>query len=84
MRICHHMEKSAYSNTCVKRPLSKRQKKMFYKTNYGLMHVKGIAECSKGSILQYLRPSLSYQLSSRSLFCVFLRGRLTQILLHLE
>ena len=31
------------------------------------MQVKSIAQCSKGSILQYFRPSLSYQLSLRSL-----------------
>ena len=31
------------------------------------MYVK----CSKGSILQYFRPSLSYHLSLRSLFCLF-------------
>ena len=30
------------------------------------MQVKSIAECSKGSILQYYRPSLSYQLSLSS------------------
>ena len=29
-----------------------------------------IAACSKGSILQYFRPSLSYHLSFRSLFCL--------------
>ena len=28
------------------------------------MQVKSIAECSKGSILQYFRPSLSYNLSA--------------------
>ena len=33
-----------------------------------------MAECSKGSILQYFRPSLSYHLSLRSLFCLFLSG----------
>ena len=32
------------------------------------MHVNSIAECSKGSILQYFRPSLSYHLSLRSFF----------------
>ena len=32
------------------------------KTNYCLMQVKSIAECSKGSILQSFRPSLSYHL----------------------
>ena len=40
------------------------------KTDYCLMQVKSIAECSKGSILQYFRPSLSYQLSLR-LFVYF-------------
>ena len=33
-----------------------------------------IAECSKGSILQYFQPSLSYHLPLRSLFCLFLSG----------
>ena len=40
------------------------------KTNYHLMKVKSIAECSKGSILKYFWPSLSYHLLSRSLFFV--------------
>ena len=35
------------------------------------MQVKSIAECSKGSILQYFLPSLIYHLSLRSLFCLF-------------
>ena len=41
------------------------------RTNYRLMQVKRIAECSKGSILQYFQPSLSYHLLLRSLFCLF-------------
>ena len=41
------------------------------KTNYRLMQVKSIAECSKGSILQYFWPSLSCLLFLRSLFCLF-------------
>ena len=41
------------------------------KTYYCLMQVKSIAECSKGSILQYFQPSLSYHLLLRSLFCLF-------------
>ena len=41
------------------------------KTNYCLMQVKSIAECSKGSILQYFWPSLSYHLLLRSLFVFF-------------
>ena len=47
------------------------------------MQVKSIAECSKGSILQYFWPSLSYHLSLRSLFCLFLSGRFTQVLLYM-
>ena len=46
------------------------------------MQVKSIAECSK-SILQYFRPSLSYHLSIRPLFCLFLSGHLRQVLLYL-
>ena len=38
------------------------------------MQVKSIVECSNGSILQYFLPSLSYHLSLRSLFCLFLSG----------
>ena len=54
-----------YSKTCVKRPLSRRPE-MVFKTDYHLMQVKSIAECSKGSILQYFRPSLMYQLSFKT------------------
>ena len=46
------------------------------------MQVKSTAECSTWSILQYFRPSLSYRLLLRSLFCLFLSGRLTQVLLY--
>ena len=70
-----------YSKTCLVRPLSKRPKFVF-KTNYRLMQVKSIAECSKRSILQYFWPSLSYHLSLRSLFCLFLSGCLGQVLLQ--
>ena len=56
---------------------SKIRPKMVFKTNYRLMLVKCIAECSKGSfcskgsILQYFRPSSGCHLSLRSLFCPF-------------
>ena len=76
------MEKRQLLYSTVKRPLSKRPKIVF-KTNYRLMQVKSIAKCSKGSILQYFRPSLSYQLSLRSLFCLFLSGRFTPVLLYI-
>ena len=46
------------------------------------MQVKSIAECSKGSILQYFQPSLSYHLSFRSLFCLFLSGCVRHVLLN--
>ena len=36
----------------------------------------------KESILQYFRPSLSYHLSLRPLFCLFLSGSLRQVLLY--
>ena len=44
------------------------------------MQVKSIAECSKGSILQYFWPSLSYHLSLKPLFYLFLSGCFTQVL----
>ena len=37
------------------------------------MQVKSIAECSKGSILQYFQPLLSYHLSLRSVLSNFER-----------
>ena len=50
---------------------SQKDRKSVFKINYCLMQVKSIAECSKGSILQYFRPLFSYHLSLRSLFCLF-------------
>ena len=55
---------------------------MVFKTDYCLMQVKSISECSKGNILQYFCPSLSYNVSLRSLFCLFLSGCLRQVLLY--
>ena len=74
---------SMYSKACVKQPLYKRPKLVF-KTNYRQMQIKSVAECSKGSILQYFRPSLSYHLSLRSLFCLFLSNGFTQVLLYIQ
>ena len=62
----------------------KDDQKLVFKTDYRLMHVKSIAECSKGSILQYFRPSLSYHLSLRSLIGLFLSGCLRQVLLYFD
>ena len=61
-----------YSRTCLKRPLKNRQ-------NKGL---KG--KESQESILQYFRPSLSYQLSLRPLFCLSSSGCLRQVLLYIS
>ena len=58
--------KSEYSKTCVKRPLSKRPKIVF-KTNYHLMQVKSIAECSKGQ--KYCRM-LPLEHSATLLTCI--------------
>ena len=63
---------------------TKRIPKLVFKTYYRLMQVKSFAECSKGSILQNFWPSLSYHLSLISLFCLFLSGRLRQVLLYLN
>ena len=64
-----------YSKTCVKRPLSKRQKNGFQDQ---ILLNAGQKYC----ILQYFRPLLSYHLSLRSLFCLFLSGCFTQVLLY--
>ena len=42
-----------------------------FKTNYRILQVKSIAECSKSSILLYFKPSLSYHLSLRSVLSIF-------------
>ena len=71
-----------YCKTCVKWSLSKRPKLGFQdqlSLNAGQKY-KCIAECSKHSAI--LSPSLSYHLSIRFLFCLFLSGRLRQVLLY--
>ena len=70
-----------YSKTCLKRPLKKNIKNAI-NTKYGLMQVKSIAECSKGSILQHFRLSLSYLFPLRPFFCLFISDRLRQVLLY--
>ena len=47
------------------------------------MQVESNAESPKGSIMQYFRTSSSYHLSLRSLFCLFLSGRFTLVLLYI-
>ena len=62
-----------YSKTYVKRPLSKRPK-------IGSQDQLSL----RGRILQCFWPSLSYNLSLRSLFFLFLSSRFTQDLLYME
>ena len=50
---------------------SQEDQKWVFNTNYRLMQVKCIAECSKGSILQYFRPALSYHMALRPFFAYF-------------
>ena len=75
MHICMYIDCWLYSKSV----LSGHSKK---KTNYRLMQVKSIAECSKGSILQSFRPSLSYHLLLRSLFCPFFEWLLRTCFLY--
>ena len=67
-----------YSKTCVKQPLLKRLK---IGLHYQLLLNAGQKYCRmlpSRSILQYFRPSLSYQSLLRSLFCLFLSDCFTQ------
>ena len=52
------------------------------KTNYCLMQVKSIAECSKGSILQYFQPSWSYYLLIKIFVLSILSSCLRHVLLY--
>ena len=69
-----------YSKTGLKQPLKKKTEIDFQD---GLLLNAGQKYCRmlQGNILQYFRPSLSYHLSVRSLFCLFLIGHLKQTLL---
>ena len=71
-----------HSKTCLKRSI-KKNTKLVFNTDYRLMQVKSIAECSKGSILQYFRPSFSYHFPFRTFLSIF-SGRLRQVLLYLK
>ena len=66
------------------KPVLSSHSKNVPKIGFQLMQVKSIVECSKGSILQYFRPSLSYHFPLRPLFCLFLSGRLRQVSLYMQ
>ena len=71
---------SRYSKTCLKQPLKKKTK-IGFQDQLLLNAGQKYCRSTKGSILQYCRPLLSYHLSLRSLFCLFLSGCLRQVLL---
>ena len=56
--------------------------KLGFKTNYRLMQVKSIAECSPLSLLQYSRPSSSYHLSLRFILSMFEWPNIVRTLLY--
>ena len=63
---------------------SKRRLKLVFKTDYRLWNNAGQKYCRMLQVehLQFFLPSLSYHLSLRSLFCLFLSGRLRQVILY--
>ena len=62
---------------------SKRRPKIGFQDRLSLNEGQKYCRMLQESILQYFRPSLSYHLSLRHLFCPFLSGRLRQVLLYL-
>ena len=79
LKIPHVASLAITVNLC--KTATQKKTKIGFQDQLSLNAVKSIAECSKGSILQYFWPALSYHLSLRSLFCLFLSGRFTQGLL---
>ena len=69
-----------YSKTFVKWPLSKRPK-IGFQDQLSLNAGQKYCRMLQGEHSQYFRPSLSYHLSLRLLFCLFWSGRFTQVLL---
>ena len=64
---------------------SQKDRKLIFRTNYRLMQVKSIAECSKGSILQYFRPVITLPFGIKIfVFCLFLSVLFRQVLLNSE
>ena len=73
----HLKHNNTHSKTCLKRSFKKNTKIGF---QYKLSLNAGEKYCrSKGSILQYFRPSLSYHFPLRPWFCPLSVGRLRQV-----
>ena len=60
----------------------KRRPKNDFQDQFTLYAGQKYCRMLQESILQYFRPSLSYHLSLRPLFCLMLSGRLRQVLLY--
>ena len=60
----------------------KRRPKVGFQDRLSLNAGQKYCRMLEVSILQYFQPSLSYHLSSRLLFCLFLSGCLRQVLLQ--
>ena len=63
---------------------SKRRPKIRFKDRLSLNAGQKYSRMLQESILQYLGHSLSYHLVLRPLFCLFLSGRLRQVLLWFD
>ena len=64
---------------------SQRRQKLVFKTDYHIIQVKSIAECSKGSILQCFRPSFKLPFVFKTyVFFPFLSDCFRQVLLYIH
>ena len=70
-----------YSITCLERSPPKRPI-IGFQDRLSLNASQKYCRMLQESILQYFRPALSYHLSLRPLFCLFLSGRSRQVLLY--
>ena len=71
-----------YSKTCLKGHSENDQKLVFNLNQLSLNEGQKYCRMLQGEHLQYFRPSLRYNLSLRSLFCLFLISCLRQVLLY--
>ena len=62
---------------------SKRSPKIGFQNQLSLNAGQKYCRMLQESILQYVRPSLTYHLSLRPLFCLILCGHLRQVLLYI-
>ena len=79
--LLHKIKLIWYSKTCLKQPL--KRPIIGFQDRLSLNAGQKYCRMLQESILQYFRPSLSYNLSLRPLFCLFLSGHLRQVLLYL-